>query len=208
MVVVEGEPIGKGRPRVSSRSGTVYTPRKTVAYEDALRFAAKLSKDRLGTAPAIAIIRAFSEPPTSWSQKKKKVAVGGRVQKITKPDIDNVVKSALDGIPPYNIEKSDDNHYRITLALAGFRQEDLEIQLEGTRLSVKGTPEQPKEEKKWLHQGLMNQPFSLSFTLAENMEVSGATFVNGLLHIDLIRNEPEPIAAQRIAISERPALNS
>ena len=92
--------------------------------------------------------------------------------------------------PPYNIEKSDDNHYRITLALAGFRQEDLEIQLEGTRLSVKGTP------------------FSLSFTLAENMEVSGATFVNGLLHIDLIRNEPEPIAAQRIAISERPALNS
>lgn len=106
--------------------------------------------------------------------------------------------------PPYNIEKSDDNHYRITLALAGFRQEDLEIQLEGTRLSVKGTPEQPKEEKKWLHQGLMNQPFSLSFTLAENMEVSGATFVNGLLHIDLIRNEPEPIAAQRIAISERP----
>ncbi|STJ58098.1 small heat shock protein B [Escherichia coli] len=50
--------------------------------------------------------------------------------------------------PPYNIEKSDDNHYRITLALAGFRQEDLEIQLEGTRLSVKGTPEQPKEEKK------------------------------------------------------------
>ena len=91
--------------------------------------------------------------------------------------------------PPYNIEKSDDNHYRITLALAGFRQEDLEIQLEGTRVSVKGTPEQPKEEKKWL-------------------EVSGATFVNGLLHIDLIRNEPEPIAAQRIAISERPALNS
>ena len=54
----------------------------------------------------------------------------------------------------------------------------------------------------------MNQPFSLSFTLAENMEVSGATFVNGLLNIDLIRNEPEPIAAQRIAISERPALNS
>ena len=110
--------------------------------------------------------------------------------------------------PPNKIQKSDDNHYRITLALAGFRQEDLEIQLEGTRLSVKGTPEQPKEEKKWLHQGLMNQPFSLSFTLAENMEVSGATFVNGLLHIDLIRNEPEPIAAQRIAISERPALNS
>ena len=103
--------------------------------------------------------------------------------------------------PPYNIEKSDDNHYRITLALAGFRQEDLEIQLEGTRLSVKGKPEQALVIPN-------GDFFQTTFTLAENMEVSGATFVNGLLHIDLIRNEPEPIAAQRIAISERPALNS
>ncbi|EPE53879.1 Small heat shock protein ibpB [Salmonella enterica subsp. enterica serovar Paratyphi A str. ZJ98-53] len=110
--------------------------------------------------------------------------------------------------PPYNIEKSDDNHYRITLALAGFRQEDLDIQLEGTRLTVKGTREQPENEPKWLHQGLVMQPFSLSFTLAENMEVSGATFTNGLLHIDLTRNEPETIAPQRIAINERSALNS
>lgn len=110
--------------------------------------------------------------------------------------------------PPYNIEKSDDNHYRITLALAGFRQEDLDIQLEGTRLTVKGTPEQPENEPKWLHQGLVMQPFSLSFTLAENMEVSGATFTNGLLHIDLTRNEPETIAPQRIAINERSALNA
>ncbi|AHN78191.1 small heat shock chaperone IbpB [Salmonella enterica subsp. enterica serovar Kiambu] len=110
--------------------------------------------------------------------------------------------------PPYNIEKSDDNHYRITLALAGFRQEDLDIQLEGTRLTVKGTPEQPENEPKWLHQGLVMQPFSLSFTLAENMEVSGATFTNGLLHIDLTRNEPETIPPQRIAINERSALNS
>ncbi|EOX8473693.1 small heat shock chaperone IbpB [Salmonella enterica subsp. arizonae] len=110
--------------------------------------------------------------------------------------------------PPYNIEKSGDNHYRITLALAGFRQEDLDIQLEGTRLTVKGTPEQPENEPKWLHQGLVMQPFSLSFTLAENMEVSGATFTNGLLHIDLTRNEPETIPPQRIAINERSALNS
>ncbi|ECS6016529.1 heat shock chaperone IbpB [Salmonella enterica subsp. enterica serovar Uganda] len=107
--------------------------------------------------------------------------------------------------PPYNIEKSDDNHYRITLALAGFRQEDLDIQLEGTRLTVKGTPEQLENEPKWLHQGLVMQPFSLSFTLAENMEVSGATFTNGLLHIDLTRNEPETIVPQRIAINERSA---
>lgn len=109
---------------------------------------------------------------------------------------------------PITSKKSDDNHYRITLALAGFRQEDLDIQLEGTRLTVKGTPEQPENEPKWLHQGPVMQPFSLSFTLAENMEVSGATFTNGLLHIDLTRNEPETIAPQRIAINERSALNS
>lgn len=110
--------------------------------------------------------------------------------------------------PPYNIEKSDDNHYRITLAVAGFRQQDLDIQLEGTRLTVKGTPEKPEQEPKWLHQGLVTQPFNLSFTLAEHMDVSGATFNNGLLHIDLVRHIPETIAPQRIAISERPALNS
>ena len=122
----------------------------------------------------------------------------------------NALQNSSEGqtFPPYNIEKSDDNHYRITLALAGFRQDDLEIQLEGTRLSVKGTPEKPTNEPKWLHQGLVIQPFSLSFTLADHMEVNGATFNDGLLHIDISRNVPEAIAPQRIAISERPALNS
>lgn len=56
--------------------------------------------------------------------------------------------------PPYNIEKSDDNHYRITLALAGFRQEDLDIQLEDTRLTVKGTPQQPEKETNGCIRGL------------------------------------------------------
>jgi len=122
----------------------------------------------------------------------------------------NALQNSSEGqtFPPYNIEKSDDNHYRITLALAGFRQDDLEIQLEGTRLSVKGTPEKPTNEPKWLHQGLVIQPFSLSFTLADHMEVTGAPFNTGLLHIDISRNVPEAIAPQRIAISERPALNS
>ncbi|MEJ8323598.1 small heat shock chaperone IbpB [Kosakonia sp. YIM B13605] len=116
--------------------------------------------------------------------------------------------SEQQAFPPYNIEKGDDNHYRITLALAGFRQEELDIQLENGRLTVKGTPEKPANEPKWLHQGLVIQPFSLSFTLADYMEVSGATFTNGLLHIDLLRNVPESAAPQRIAISNRPALNS
>lgn len=116
--------------------------------------------------------------------------------------------SEAQSFPPYNIEKADDNHYRITLALAGFRQEDLDIQLEGPRLSIKGTPVKPEQETTWLHRGLTTEPFSLSFTLADHMDVSGATFNNGLLHIDLTREVPEALAPQRIAISERPALNS
>ncbi|PWW03064.1 small heat shock chaperone IbpB [Mangrovibacter plantisponsor] len=116
--------------------------------------------------------------------------------------------SEAQSFPPYNIEKADDNHYRITLALAGFRQEDLDIQLEGPRLSIKGTPVKPEHETTWLHHGLATEPFSLSFTLADHIQVSGATFNNGLLHIDLTREVPEALAPQRIAISERPALNS
>ncbi len=85
----------------------------------------------------------------------------------------------------------------------------MDIQLEGTRLTVKGTPQAAEKKRpNGCIRGLVNQAFSLSFTLADNMEVSGATFTNGLLHIDLTRHEPEVAAPQRIAISERPALNS
>lgn len=122
----------------------------------------------------------------------------------------NALQSAGESqsFPPYNIEKQDDNHYRITLALAGFRQQDLDIQLEGTRLTIKGAPEKPETEPTWLHQGLVSQPFSLSFTLAEHMEVSGAAFINGLLHIDIMRALPDAIAPQRIAISTQSTLDN
>lgn len=122
----------------------------------------------------------------------------------------SALESASDtqNFPPYNIEKSDDNHYRITLALAGFREEDLVIELDRAVLRVQGSLPKPATEQKWLHQGLVSQPFNLSFNLAENMEVAGATFTNGLLHIDLLRPEPTVVAPTRIAISERPALNA
>src|SRR5471030_2363089 len=95
------------------------------------------------------------------------------------------MQGADQSFPPYNIEKSDDNHYRISLALAGFRQEDLNIEVEGPRLTIAGKPAQPERVVEYLHQGLVFKPFSLSFTLAEYMSITQAEFTNGLLHLDL-----------------------
>lgn len=109
--------------------------------------------------------------------------------------------------PPYNIEKKDDNHYRITLALAGFQQSELAIEVEGPRLTVSGTPTLPEKKVEYLHQGLAFKPFTLSFTLAEHLSVSEAKFELGLLHIDLVREVPEELQPQRIAIGgSRPEL--
>ncbi|WP_413736331.1 small heat shock chaperone IbpB [Sodalis sp. RH21] len=105
------------------------------------------------------------------------------------------------GFPPYNIEKSDDNHYRITLALAGFKQEELNIEVEGPRLGISGKPQQPERQVEYLHQGLVRKEFTLSFTLAEHMSVAQAEFVNGLLHIDLERHVPESQQPRTIAIT-------
>lgn len=109
--------------------------------------------------------------------------------------------------PPYNIEKKDDNHYRITLALAGFQQSELAIEVEGPRLTVSGTPTLPEKKVEYLHQGLVFKPFTLSFTLAEHLSVSEAKFELGLLHIDLVREVPVELQPQRIAIGgSRPEL--
>ncbi|MCY1689401.1 small heat shock chaperone IbpB [Yersinia enterocolitica] len=104
------------------------------------------------------------------------------------------------GFPPYNIEKTDDNHYRISLALAGFKQSELDIEVEGPRLTVRGKPIPAEKQVEYLHQGLVRKEFSLTFTLAEHLNVDNAQFENGLLHIDLLRQVPEALQPQRISI--------
>ncbi|KEY56547.1 small heat shock chaperone IbpB [Serratia sp. DD3] len=110
------------------------------------------------------------------------------------------------GFPPYNIEKSDDNHYRISLALAGFKQSELDIEVEGPRLSIRGKPTPPEKQVEYLHQGWECKEFTLTFTLAEHMQVSEAKFENGLLHIELVRHVSEALQPQRISISSTPEL--
>jgi len=100
--------------------------------------------------------------------------------------LDRVSKAAADGYPPYNVEQTGDNTLRITLAVAGFTMDDLNIQVEDNQLVVRGKQTDDKE-RVYLHRGIAARQFQRSFVLAEGIEVSGAWLDNGLLHIDLVR---------------------
>jgi HSP20 family molecular chaperone IbpA len=105
--------------------------------------------------------------------------------------IDRVAKSSSEGYPPYNIEQTSEEALRITLAVAGFRDEDLSITLEDNQLVVRGKQQDDDEGRIFLHRGIAARQFQRGFVLAEGIEVTGAELNNGLLHIDLRRPKPE-----------------
>jgi len=113
------------------------------------------------------------------------------------------------GYPPYNIERSDETHYRITLAVAGFAEKDLNIEVREGLLSVTGNRDESEkaEESGYLYQGIAGRPFERRFQLAEHVEVRNARLENGLLHIDLERLIPEEKKPRTIAING-PALKT
>ncbi len=103
--------------------------------------------------------------------------------------------------PPYNIEKHGDDHYRIVVAAAGFQEQDLELQVERGVLTVSGGKrEREGESVTYLHQGIAQRAFKLSFRLADHIEVRGAALQSGLLNIDLVRIVPEEAKPKRIPI--------
>lgn len=104
--------------------------------------------------------------------------------------LDRVGKAGTEGYPPYNIEQVGEHALRITLAVAGFREDDLAIQVEDNQLLVRGKQTQD-EERVYLHRGIAARQFQRSFILAEGLEVTGARLEHGLLHIDLVRPQPE-----------------
>ena len=106
--------------------------------------------------------------------------------------LDRVAKSTNDGYPPYNIERIAENGLRITLAVAGFAREDLQISAEENQLIVRGR-QTDDEERVYIHRGIAARQFQRSFVLAEGIEISGASLDKGLLHIDLIRPQPEVV---------------
>ncbi|HVZ91576.1 MAG TPA: Hsp20 family protein [Rhizomicrobium sp.] len=104
------------------------------------------------------------------------------------------------GYPPYNIERTDENKYRITVAVAGFGEKDLNVEVRDGVLSVTGKREDA-EKQSYLYHGIAGRAFERRFQLAEHVEVKGARLENGLLHLDLERLVPEEKKPRRIAIN-------
>lgn len=111
-------------------------------------------------------------------------------------------KNGSNGYPPYNIEQKDENRYRITMAVAGFSDEQLDITQSDNMLIVRGD-RKSEEEKKYLYQGIAERDFERKFQLADYVKVVGATMENGLLHVDLEREIPEAMKPRKIAINGR-----
>lgn len=113
--------------------------------------------------------------------------------------------------PPYNIEVTGEDSYALTLAVAGFGPEDLEIMVRDDTLTVSGRSAEPQGERRWLHRGIAGRAFERRFVLADHLVVQDARLENGLLHIALRREVPEALKPRRVAIqaaapAQRPVL--
>ncbi len=103
--------------------------------------------------------------------------------------------------PPYNIEKTDDDAWRISIAVAGFSDEELAIEVKDRSLHVTGRKSTEDEERTYLHRGIATRAFERRFHLADHVRVTGAAHENGMLHIDLAREVPEALKPRRIEIT-------
>ena len=108
---------------------------------------------------------------------------------------------AANGFPPYNIEKTDSESYRITMAVAGFTEDDLSVEIRDGRLIVSGKKAAEEAERRFLHRGVALRPFQRIFQLADHVKVLDASLDNGLLHIDLQHELPEEKKPRQIEIS-------
>lgn len=115
--------------------------------------------------------------------------------------VERTAKTGNEGYPPYNIEQTSDNSYRITLAVAGFAEGDLTITVENRQLVVLGRQGEETGERVYLHRGIAARQFQRTFVLADGVDVGAAIMEHGLLHIDLKRALPETVI-QKIEIKK------
>jgi molecular chaperone IbpA len=102
--------------------------------------------------------------------------------------------------PPYNIEKLGENEYRLTMAVAGFAEDELDVTVKDGSIVIKGKAKPEPEEVQYLHRGIGRRAFERRFDLADHIEVKGAKLVNGLLNVELVREIPEAMKPRTIAI--------
>jgi len=102
--------------------------------------------------------------------------------------------------PPYNIERLGENEYRITMAVAGFTDSELKLEVKEQTLTVSGQKVGEAKDREFLHRGIATRAFERRFQLADHVEVKGADLKDGLLHIDLVRNVPERLKPRSISI--------
>ncbi|MFN3822524.1 MAG: Hsp20 family protein [Pseudorhodobacter sp.] len=107
--------------------------------------------------------------------------------------------------PPYNIEKTDDHSYRISVAVAGFAPDELTVEVKEATLFVAARKAEEAETRHYLHRGIATRAFERRFALADHVRVTGASHENGMLHIDLMRETPEALKPRRIEIAREQA---
>ena len=110
--------------------------------------------------------------------------------------------------PPYNIEKTDEDGYRISIAVAGFSEDDLEVEVKENALYITASKPQETAKRTYLHRGIATRAFSRRFHLADHVRVTGAVHKDGMLHIDLLREVPEALKPRQIPIQSQPPVTS
>ena len=110
------------------------------------------------------------------------------------------IAKGSEGYPPYNIEALDENQYAITLAIAGFKQSELDIQTENGVLTIRGNKENESSKQNFLHKGIAQRSFERKFNLADHVEVVNANVADGLLHVELLREIPDAMKPKKISI--------
>ena len=120
--------------------------------------------------------------------------------------LDQGLEGAAPGYPPYNIERTGENAYRITIAVAGFAEDELSVETRENTLTVRGSKETgnkvDSDQRELLYQGIAARAFERRFQLADHVQATGASIVNGLLHVDLVREVPEAQKPRTIAINK------
>ena len=115
--------------------------------------------------------------------------------------VDATRVEGAESYPPYNIEKTGEDAYRLTMAVAGFSQDELDVTVHENSLIVTGKAQREEANGRYLHRGIARRAFERRFSLADHIKVAGASLDNGLLHVDLVREVPEAMKPRQIKIT-------